>query len=157
MISNIVGKLNTGWLAGAVGPRNATLCGFGVGVTAFAVLASNGNVGMVMVAAALFGAYGDGDGDVPLRCAARSDRGLRHAGLGVSIGTSLVGSLGISGIRLWVPVRPLRLVRSRPDAGHWHGVASRRAAAGGYGCGKAPDGRRARARSGAVQAEEPAF
>ena len=37
MISNIVGKLVLGWLADAVGPRNATLCGFGVGVTAFAL------------------------------------------------------------------------------------------------------------------------
>ncbi|WP_245864903.1 MFS transporter [Eggerthella timonensis] len=99
MISNIVGKLVLGWLTDAVGPRNATLCGFGVGAAAFALfLVSNGNVALVMAGAALFGVL-TSMVTVTVPLLVRSAFGSKDYGAlfsYVSIGTSLVGSLGIS-------------------------------------------------------------
>ena len=153
MISNIVGKLVLGWLADAVGPRNATLCGFGVGVTAFALfLASNGNVGMVMVAAALFGVL---TVNVPLLV--RSAFGSKDYGTlfsYVSIGTSLVGSLGISVYGFLFD----RFGSYDPGLmlGIGTGVASAALLLVGMAAAKRLMGA-AHVRSGAVQAEEPAF
>ena len=99
MISNIVGKLVLGWLADAVGPRNATLCGFGVGIAAFALfLFSNGNALMVMAAAALFGVL-TAMVTVNIPLLVRSTFGSRdYSSLFsyVSMGTSLIASLGMS-------------------------------------------------------------
>lgn len=99
MISNIVGKLVLGWLTDAVGPRNATLCGFGVGAAAFALfLMSNGSVSLVMAGAALFGVI-TSMVTVTVPLLVRSAFGSKDYGAlfsYVSIGTSLVGSLGIS-------------------------------------------------------------
>ena len=157
MISNIVGKLVLGWLADAVGPRNATLCGFGVGVTAFALfLASNGNVGMVMVAAALFGVLtAMVTVNVPLLV--RSAFGSKDYGTlfsYVSIGTSLVGSLGISVYGFLFD----RFVSYDPGLmlGIGTGVASAALLLVGMAAAKRLMGA-AHVRSGAVQAEEPAF
>lgn len=99
MLSNIAGKLVLGWLTDAVGPRNATVCGFGVGVAAFALfLMSGGSVPVVMAAAALFGVLtAMVSVNVPLLV--RSAFGSKDYGTifsYVSIGTSLVGSLGIT-------------------------------------------------------------
>ncbi len=157
MISNIVGKLVLGWLADAVGPRNATLCGFGVGVTAFALfLASNGNVGMVMVAAALFGVLtAMVTVNVPLLV--RSAFGSKDYGTlfsYVSIGTSLVGSLGISVYGFLFD----RFGSYDPGLmlGIGTGVASAALLLVGMAAAKRLMGA-AHVRSGAVQAEEPAF
>ena len=157
MISNIVGKLVLGWLADAVGPRNATLCGFGVGVTAFALfLASNGNVGMVMVAAALFGVLtAMVTVNVPLLV--RSAFGSKDYGTlfsYVSIGTSLVGSLGISVYGFLFD----RFGSYDPGLmlGIGTGVASAALLLVGMATAKRLMGA-AHVRSGAVQAEEPAF
>ena len=157
MLSNIVGKLVLGWLADAVGPRNATLCGFGVGVTAFALfLASNGNVGMVMVAAALFGVLtAMVTVNVPLLV--RSAFGSKDYGTlfsYVSIGTSLVGSLGISVYGFLFD----RFGSYDPGLmlGIGTGVASAALLLVGMAAAKRLMGA-AHVRSGAVQAEEPAF
>lgn len=99
MVSNIMGKLLLGWLTDAVGPRNATLCGFGVGAAAFALFfISNGSVPLVMAGAALFGVL-TAMVTVNLPLLVRSAFGSKDYGTlfsYVSIGTSLVGSLGIS-------------------------------------------------------------
>ena len=150
-------KLVLGWLADAVGPRNATLCGFGVGVTAFALfLASNGNVGMVMVAAALFGVLtAMVTVNVPLLV--RSAFGSKDYGTlfsYVSIGTSLVGSLGISVYGFLFD----RFGSYDPGLmlGIGTGVASAALLLVGMAAAKRLMGA-AHVRSGAVQAEEPAF
>ena len=135
----------------------ATLCGFGVGVTAFALfLASNGNVGMVMVAAALFGVLtAMVTVNVPLLV--RSAFGSKDYGTlfsYVSIGTSLVGSLGISVYGFLFD----RFGSYDPGLmlGIGTGVASAALLLVGMAAAKRLMGA-AHVRSGAVQAEEPAF
>lgn len=99
MVSNIVGKLVLGWLVDAAGPRNATLCGLGVGIAAFALLLlSNGSVPLVMAGAALFGVFtAMVTVNVPL--IVRSAFGSKDYSVlfsYVSMGTSLIASLGMS-------------------------------------------------------------
>lgn len=99
MISNIVGKLVLGWLNDAVGTRNATVCGFAVGLVSFVLfLLSRGNVPLVIAAAALFGVLtAMVTVNVPLIVrSAFGSKDYSSIFSYVSVGTSLIGSVGVA-------------------------------------------------------------
>ena len=99
LISGIVGKLALGWLNDTIGTRGSTLCGFGVGLVAFTCfLFSGDSTPMVLAAAALFGVL-TAMVSVNIPLIVRGAFGSKDYSAiysYVTVGTSLIASLGIS-------------------------------------------------------------